>query len=123
MARRLYVEPCSSSSLVSATIAHQLRAAAEAELLKHYTAIDIDDLYSEADHAVDALSILLGENEFFFGNKNPGLFDASMFAYTYLLLDEKMDWKEKKLLKALEKHQNLVQHRQRIHKRYFVGSK
>jgi len=117
------VEPCSSNSLVSATIAYQLRAAAEAELLKHSAIIDIDDLYGEADNAFEALSTILGENTFFFGNENPGLFDASVFAYTYLLLDEGMGWKETKMSKGLEKQQNLVQHRQRIYKTYFVGSK
>ncbi|KAI9870954.1 MAG: hypothetical protein M1830_003590 [Pleopsidium flavum] len=123
VARRLYVQPCSSSSLVSATIAYQLRAAAEAELLKHSVLIDIDDLYSEADNAFDALSTILGENTFFFNNENPGLFDASVFAYTHLFLDEGMGWKETKLIKGLKKHKNLIQHRQKIYKTYFGGPK
>lgn len=111
--------PCSSVSLVSATIAYQLRAAAEAEILKHSVVIDIDDLYSEAQNAFDALSTLLGEDMYFFGNMNPGLFDASVFAYTHLLLEERMGWKETRLIKGLEKHENLVAHRRRIYDTYY----
>jgi len=119
VARRLYVEPTSSNPVVRVTIAHQLRAAAEAEILKHASIIDVDDLYSEADKAFEALSTLLGEDEWFFGSETPTLFDASVFAYTYLLLDERMGWKEKKLWRALRKRENLVQHRERIIVRYF----
>ncbi|KAG0646177.1 Metaxin-1 [Hyphodiscus hymeniophilus] len=74
----LYISPVSSNPLVRASIAHQLRTAAETELLKHTSIIDTDDLYSEADKALEALSILLGEDPWFFGNEKPALFDASM---------------------------------------------
>ncbi len=111
--------PCSSVSLVSATISYQLRAAAEAEILKHSMIIDIDDLYSEAKNAFDALSTLLGEEIHFFGHKKPSLFDAAVFAYTHLLLEERMGWKETRLIKALEKHANLVAHRRRIYETYY----
>lgn len=111
--------PCSSVSLVSATISYQLRAAAEAEILKHSMIIDIDDLYSEAKNAFDAISTLLGEDMYFFGNMKPSLFDAAVFAYTHLLLDERMGWKETRLIKALEKHENLIAHRRRIYDTYY----
>ncbi|MCJ1366817.1 hypothetical protein MMC16_005947 [Acarospora aff. strigata] len=122
VARRLYITPCSSNALVLATISYQLRKAAEAEILKHSPVLDIDDLYSEANNAFHALSTLLGDDTFFFGNEKPGLFDAGVFAYTHLLLDEGMGWKDTKLVKGLEKHQNLVNHRQRIYKTYFGPS-
>jgi metaxin len=102
-------------------MAHQLRAAAEGELLKHTSIIDTDDLYSEADKAFEALSILLGDNPWFFGNEKPALFDASVFAYTHLLLDEGLGWKEKKLCRALGRRENLVQHRERLLVRYYGG--
>lgn len=114
--------PCSSVSLVSVTIAYQLRAAAEAEILKHSTVIDVDDLYSEAIKAFGALSTLLGEDMFFFGNMNPGLFDAAIFAYTHLLLEDRMGWKETRLIKGLKKHGNLIAHRQRVYDIYYNAS-
>ncbi|CZR53245.1 related to mitochondrial outer membrane protein (Sam35) [Phialocephala subalpina] len=117
----LYVFPNSSNPLVRASIAYQLRIAAEAELLKHTSIIDTDDLYSEADKAFEALSILLGDDSWFFGNDKPALFDASVFAYTQLLLDDSMGWKEKKLCRALRTRDNLVQHRERLLVRYYGG--
>lgn len=105
-----------------ASISRSLRAAAETELLKHASIIDTDDLYSEADKAFESLSVLLGENDWFFGNETPALFDASVFAYTQLLLDEGLGWKEKKLCMALRRRENLVRHRERLLVRYFGGS-
>jgi metaxin len=64
---------------------------------------------------------VLGEDDWFFANDKPGLFDASVFAYTQLLLDDGMGWKEKKLCRALSSRGNLVQHRQRLLVRYFGG--
>jgi metaxin len=92
--------------------------AAEAELSKHYLNIDIESLYAEAERALEALSIVLGWNEWFFGRSAPGLFDASVFAYTHLLLDSNMGWKEDRLVKSVQKWDNLVQHRERILDRY-----
>jgi metaxin len=122
VAYQLYVSPNSSNPLVRASISHQLRSAAEAELLKHSSIIDTDDLYSEADKAFEALSILLGDNSWFFGSEKPTLFDASIFAYTQLLLDDELGWKEKKLCRALRRRANLVQHRERLLVRHFGGS-
>jgi metaxin len=79
-------------------------------------------LYSEADKAFEALSILLGEDSWFFGSDRPGLFDASIFAYTQLLLDDTLGWKEKKLCRALGRRDNLVQHRERLLVKYYGGS-
>ncbi|TVY56708.1 Metaxin-1 [Lachnellula cervina] len=121
VAYHLYVTPTSTNPLVLASISHQLRSAAEAELLTHSSIIDTDDLYSEADKAFEALSILLGEDSWFFGNSKPTLFDASIFAYTQLLLDDELGWQEKKLCRALRRRANLVQHRERLLVRYFGG--
>ena len=85
----------------------------------------MDDLYSEADKAFEALSILLGEDLWFFGSGGPGLFDASVFAYTQLLLEDRLGlgWKEKKLGRALRRRDNLVRHRERILARYYGGDR
>lgn len=99
-----------------------LRVAAEEELLKHGSVIDKEDLYNEAEKAFGALSALLGNGQWFFANQKPALFDASVFAYTQLLLDEDFGWKEQRLCIALRKWDNLVQHRERILVRYYGGT-
>jgi metaxin len=98
-----------------------LQSAAEAEILKITSVIDVNDLYSEADKAFEALSIMLDENEWFFGGDAPTLFDASVFAYTHLLLDERMRWKEERLVRTVMKRVNLVEHRDRLLVRYFAN--
>lgn len=97
----------------------QLRKAARAELLKSSDFIDIDDIEVEASRAFAALSTLLGDDKHFFGRDTPGLFDASVFAYTYLLLDESLGWKQNPLAIHLKAHDNLVQHQQRLAEQYF----
>ena len=81
--------------------------------------IDADALYRDSDKALEALSKLLGDDEFFFGERRPGLFDASVFAYTHIFLDESLDWKQKRLQEALEQFGNLVEHRKRIVEGWF----
>lgn len=133
--------PTSSNPLVRASIAKQLQSAAEAELRKssgNGGVIDVNDIYAEAEKAFEALSILLGAGEWFFsggeeddgGNgqgargggkegRGPTLFDAEVFAYTHLLLDEGMVWREKKLVRSVRKWSNLVEHRERMVRRYY----
>lgn len=117
--RRLYVNLCSSNPLVQETIAYQLRAAAHAEILKTSSRIDVGNLYREADDAFSALSTLLGDDTWFFGAEEPSLFDASVFAYTHLLLDQGMGWKEDKLPAAVRSRENLVRHRDHILSKYY----
>jgi metaxin len=101
------------------TLYHQLQQAARDELLKTRPYIREDELYNEAEAAFVALSTLLGDDDHFFGNGSPSLFDASVFAYTHLLLDEDMNWQNTRLPDYLKKRQNLVQHRQRLLQEYF----
>ncbi|RQM05294.1 hypothetical protein DH86_00001831 [Scytalidium sp. 3C] len=121
----LYIESQSRSPLVQLSSGQALRSAAESELRKRSASgiIDVDDLYSEADKAFEALSILLGKDEWFSRSEHPGLFDASVFAYTELLLDEGLGghggWQEGRLGRALVGCRNLVLHRERLRKRYF----
>lgn len=102
-----------------AALAVQLQQAARAELLKYSPFIDVNDLEAEADNAFEALQALLGDGEYFFNRRSPGLFDASVFAYTHLILDEKMEWKDNRLARLLLKYDRLVQHRQRLLENYF----
>lgn len=115
----LYVKVASSNPLVQQTVAHQLRSAARDELLKTLDIIDTGELYHSADDAFQALSTLLGRGQYFFDANNPGLFDASLFAYTQLILDESMGWETSTLADVLSKYSNLVEHRNRISQQYF----
>ena len=76
--------------------------------------IDVEALYRDCDKAFEALSELLGDDQFFFGEETPGLFDASVFAYTHIFLDEDLDWKQTRLKEDLERYDNLVVHQKRI---------
>lgn len=72
-----------------------------------------------ANEAFTALSDLLDGDEWFFGLCKPSLFDASVFAYTHLILDSKMHWQDNKLEELLMEHGNLVQHRYRMLEMYY----
>lgn len=79
--------------------------------------VDIDALYRASDEAFSALSVLLGDNEWFFGEEEAGLMDASVFAYTHLLLDKAMGWEEvERMGQGLRegRWKNLAEHRRRI---------
>lgn len=108
------MNPITSSSVVRRALSFQLQQAARDVLLKTANYIDVSELEAEADKAFQALSTLLGSGEYFFDRPNPGLLDASVFAYTYLILDENMGWKQDRLGRLLTKYDNLVQHRERL---------
>lgn len=103
------------------TIAYQLQRAAQHELTKASTSntIDAHEIMKEAEVAFEALSNALDEDEWFFGGKSAGLFDASVFAYTHLILDEEMQWPDNELGKIVMEHGSLVQHRDRMLELYF----
>jgi metaxin len=83
--------------------------------------INADDLYKQAEEAFASLEMVLGNNEWFFGATRPGLFDASVFAYTHLLLDEGLGrgWVDMRMRDAVRARKNLVRHRERIVESYF----
>ena len=97
----------------------QLRDAAQAELLKQAATIDAEVLYQGSYQAFEALSELLGEYRYFFDEQKPGLFDASVFAYTNILLDNTKVWKETRMVEELQKFGNLVKHREDLLQEYF----
>lgn len=101
------------------TLFHQLKKAAQDELLKTTSYVREDEVYLEAEKAFVALSTLLGDDAHFFGKERPTLFDANVFAYTHLLLDESLNWQNKRLVDSLRNMENLVQHGQRLVTSYF----
>ncbi|KAG9563324.1 hypothetical protein KCU77_g21570, partial [Aureobasidium melanogenum] len=119
VATRLYVTSSSSNTFVAMANSYQLRDAATQELLKTTPAVKAQDIVDEAVDAFAALSTLLGEDTWYLGNKTPTLFDASVFAYTHLLLDETMGWRHNPLAHKLATFHNLVDHRNRILRDYY----
>ncbi|RMZ76456.1 hypothetical protein DV737_g4819, partial [Chaetothyriales sp. CBS 132003] len=115
----LYVATTSRSRVVQWVTANQLRTAAFDELSKAGPLVDRTALYDAADAAFKALSTLLGTRNFFFDAAEPGLFDASLFAYTHLLLGFESRWATPQLLSILRKYDNLVAHRDRLLQQYF----
>ncbi|KAK7754737.1 hypothetical protein SLS62_003295 [Diatrype stigma] len=114
----LYVAPTSASQVVRATIRHQLRRAAESEIVKvsggSSLSVNPAAVYDGAREAFGALAAVLGEDPWFFGSSGPGLFDATVFSYTHLILDEGLAWENRKLVEIVEGFPSLVRHRDRI---------
>lgn len=130
---RLYIKPSSSSYFARNSLTNILNKAAKSELVSTTSTngsslsifggktpeFDVRMIYKEATEAFEALNILLGNDEWFFGQNEPGEFDASVFAYTHLLLDEGMDWRDTRLKEVVEGCGNLVGHRARIWERCY----
>ncbi|PNS20910.1 hypothetical protein CAC42_2841 [Sphaceloma murrayae] len=119
----LYVAPCTASSPVQTALAHQLRSAAEEELRKSSGGRRIPEeaLMREGEEALDALEEMLGQDEWFFGAGEAGLFDAAVFAYTHLLLEEdELGWGWNPLGGGLKGRKALVKHRRRVWKRAYA---
>jgi len=121
VARTLYVDTASSNTLVQATLAHQLQAAAREQLLRTRSFVDEEEIYELAEAAFKSLATVLAGQKFFSKSDSPGLFDVSLFAYTHLLLSlakqEGKDhtvWRNEALLEILLRHESLVEHRNRV---------
>jgi len=124
VARPLYVDTVSANTVVRATIAHQLQRAALDELRKTTPVIDPEEIIADGKEAFTALSTTLGDDEWFFGQNEIGLFDAAVFAYTCLLLEGNgglVGWGENQLGDAVRRagNGNLVRHCERIRGLYF----
>jgi metaxin len=74
-------------------------------------------LYADAATAFQALGTLLGADDWFFGADRPGVFDAEVFAYTWLVLDAELGWRSSELRESLSGVENLVAHRERLYQR------
>jgi hypothetical protein len=126
---RLYLAPASSNAAVRLALHRQLQHAAEAEILQSTSAntsrsrlagsieaSEREKIYTAARSAFGALSTLLEQSgtEWFFDTPSPGLFDASMFAYTQLLLDRGLGWVDRTLVEVVEQHEPLCRHRDRL---------
>lgn len=82
-----YIDTQSSSLIVRAMNTHELRKAAEMELLKYSPKIDQQSLYDEARQAFWALDWYCNNKFYVLNDRKPTLLDAAIFAYTCLLWD------------------------------------
>ncbi|ERT02250.1 hypothetical protein HMPREF1624_00548 [Sporothrix schenckii ATCC 58251] len=144
IAARLYADAASTSPLIRCALAGQLRTAAAAEVwgsssgAQAVTASATAQLYRDAEAALAALSTLLTEEDaneeadgrYFFGSHEPTLFDAAVFSYTHLLLEDDDDndqngrrprfrWHNRVLPDMVRAHPRLVEHRDHIVARYW----
>ncbi|MBE3043959.1 hypothetical protein IMZ48_15580, partial [Candidatus Bathyarchaeota archaeon] len=106
---------------VRASLLASLRHAAEEEVLSSTRSpfVNPSALYADAEEALAALDDLLEGREWFF--EAPTLFDASVFAYTNFLLEERFVWGDERLRGLVRGFANLVAHRERILGRYWGG--
>ncbi|KAI8260673.1 Metaxin-1 [Colletotrichum sp. SAR 10_99] len=123
---RLYIDPASTNAIVRLTLRHQTTSAAEALVLRttRTAVVDPSRIYADARDAFEALATLLDESGsggtgWFFGAEEPTLFDASVFAYTHLLLDEQFGWVDRRLVELVKEFPALVEHRKRLLKMCF----
>lgn len=121
VAAPLYISTASSNVIVQLALGKQLQQAVRDELIKYMGIIDGQELLEGADKAFEALSTLLGDDDFFFGYEKPGLFDANVFAYTHLLASDQMEWKNTTMKGYFTQYDNLVGHRHRLEADYFTG--
>lgn len=136
IASRLYANAASTSSFVRSALANQLRTAAAAEVwgsssgAQAVTASATAQLYRDAEAALSALSTLLESGDgYFFGSSEPTLFDAAVFSYTHLLLEDddettttgepRFQWHNRVLPDMVRAHPRLVEHRDRIVAKYW----
>lgn len=126
--KALYIDPASKNIIVRSTLLHQVRGAAEAEILSttRRSFVDTDVLYTDARTAFSALETALLEiagtenaHSFFSGSDEAATLDAEVFAYTNIILDDTLGWVDTTLGDALLSHPALARHRERMLRTYF----
>lgn len=119
LAAPLYTRISSSVGLVQIALSHELRAAAETELRKSRPGgvIVADEIYADAAAAWKALDTLLGDDEWFFGAQQPGMLDATVFAFAHLVRKWAWDETERRVQTPLETCKRLMAHEERLRKR------
>ena len=98
-----------------------MQDAAHQQILKSFKGgiVDVEQIYRDADAAFEALSTTLDHDVWFFRGNQPSFFDAAVFAYTHLLLSLPVDPSEAHLTASVRRHQNLVDHQDRIARTWY----
>ncbi|KAG6038226.1 hypothetical protein E4U41_004419 [Claviceps citrina] len=135
---RLYLPSSSSPPLLQHSLLQTLRAAASAEILKttRRAVIQPEQIFGDAKAAFAALEALLGggggPGAWFSGGPEPGLFDAEVFAYTFLIGGQGeggggggdgggLDWVDGTLAACMGGFASLVDHRRRLYEKCWGG--
>ncbi|KAF9156784.1 hypothetical protein BG015_001116 [Linnemannia schmuckeri] len=91
------------------------------------TQIDRELIFEEAAAAIEALSVQLGENEYFFGKSAPSSLDAIVFSYLHVILtlprirNAEDGGRSGELARMVRKHENLFKYSQNIWKKSFAA--
>ncbi|KAF9132664.1 hypothetical protein BGW39_011609 [Mortierella sp. 14UC] len=91
------------------------------------TQIDRELIFEEAAAALEALSVQLGNNEYFFGKSAPSSLDAIVFAYLHVILtlprirNAEDGGRSGELARMVRKHDNLFKYSQNIWKTSFAA--
>ncbi|TGZ85522.1 hypothetical protein EX30DRAFT_346051 [Ascodesmis nigricans] len=105
--------------LVNKLLAWEYRNSAFKELCKTRPGAVLSsiDIYADADSAFSSLATLLADQggDWFFGAAEPGLFDATVYSYTHLILTLPWDRRAATLQHTLRKYDILVAHERRLH--------
>jgi metaxin len=108
-----YIGSKTQSSAVQLLSAHELRNAAREELLKSSSKINVEDVYSSAASALEALNTIMARKMRLqgggYGDREPSLLEATLYAYLYLLLEMPIEkWKDARLPKMIRKYPELM---------------
>ncbi|KAF9910516.1 hypothetical protein EC991_006333 [Linnemannia zychae] len=91
------------------------------------TQIDRELIFEEASAALEALSVQLGNNEYFFGKSAPSSLDAIVFSYLHVILtlprirNAEDGGRSGELARMVRKHDNLFKYSQNIWKKSFAA--
>ncbi|KAG0377923.1 hypothetical protein BGX24_005175 [Mortierella sp. AD032] len=91
------------------------------------TQIDRELIFEEAAAALEALSVQLGSNEYFFGKSAPSSLDAIVFSYLHVILtlprirNAEDGGRSGELARMVRKHDNLFKYSQNIWKKSFAA--
>ncbi|KAK3835665.1 MAG: hypothetical protein J3R72DRAFT_403437 [Linnemannia gamsii] len=91
------------------------------------TQIDRELIFEEAAAALEALSVQLGINEYFFGKAAPSSLDAIVFSYLHVILtlprirNAEDGGRSGELARMVRKHDNLFKYSQNIWKKSFAA--
>ncbi|KAI7872531.1 hypothetical protein BDF14DRAFT_1877738 [Spinellus fusiger] len=113
---------------IHSILAYQKQQKTTQYLLADHDTLVREEIYSDALHALEALSIQLGDNDYFFNASEPTWVDAVVFAYLHIILgspqanDSSITEEEKRQAKILpmqiRHYKNLVAYAKRIHKNF-----
>ncbi|RIA88955.1 hypothetical protein C1645_773609 [Glomus cerebriforme] len=91
---------------------HKYKNLAVKELLTRKPVLDKEEIYQEADEALQAISTVLGDTDYFFGSRLPTIIDAVIFSYIHVILNIP--------LRRVKVPPNLLKYSERIYNDYFL---